>query len=460
MATISSRERWVAARKRTFTRRVRSPPTRRISFSCSTRRKRDWSRGDRSATSSRNRVPPSVFSMAPFRSRSAPVKAPLVWPKSSVSSKVSAYSEQLMGRKGPFRPEWSWSSRAVSSLPEPVGPRIRTGSSDGATRTSSVITVAMGSEPSVSRCFRDAIFVGGAAGTSRASHGAISWTSGWTSMGVPGSTAMRTAPTRWASQRSACPHHRIPSEWVGSRNPCSCSLDNSPGGGWGPAPRVFGRSRLPQASQVGRGRRWSQSSTMRSGSAGGTGVAPGFSAVSRAWKGAEAVRSTSLCSSSIRAPVLWSGCRSSQRKAASTRRGTRGQPSQALQKPGPSAAPPGAGCSARSILQVGSRSSIRAGSPRAAWRVSRQESGSSSCRHSCRPSWRSRRRAPWAYRYQAPGRSGCCRVSRRALARAASQSPRAAATSASSSSWRGDSRGPRRDRQASARGRSPQAKAT
>ena len=59
-----------------------------------------------SPISSRKMVPPSAASKSPFWSRWAPVKAPLTWPKSSLSSRVSVRAPQLSATKG-------WSLRGL-----------------------------------------------------------------------------------------------------------------------------------------------------------------------------------------------------------------------------------------------------------------------------------------------------------------------------------------------------------
>ena len=53
----------------------------------------------------------------------APVKAPLTCPNSSLSSRFSGMAPQLMATNGPSCAELRrWSSRAISSLPVPVSP--------------------------------------------------------------------------------------------------------------------------------------------------------------------------------------------------------------------------------------------------------------------------------------------------------------------------------------------------
>ncbi len=90
-------------------------------------------------------MPPSAASNFPTRSRMAPVKAPLTWPNSSLSSRVSGMAAQLTGTKGPWaRGERPWMARAMSSFPVPLSPRMRTVVSVGATRITSSRTCAIG----------------------------------------------------------------------------------------------------------------------------------------------------------------------------------------------------------------------------------------------------------------------------------------------------------------------------
>ena len=57
----------------------------------------------------------------------APVKAPLIWPNSSLSSSSAGIAAQFTATKGlALRRPWSCNARATSSLPVPVSPRIRT----------------------------------------------------------------------------------------------------------------------------------------------------------------------------------------------------------------------------------------------------------------------------------------------------------------------------------------------
>ncbi len=54
-----------------------------------------------SPISSRKRVPEDASSSMPSLRESAPVKAPLSWPKSSLSIRDSGRPPKLMGTKGP-----------------------------------------------------------------------------------------------------------------------------------------------------------------------------------------------------------------------------------------------------------------------------------------------------------------------------------------------------------------------
>ena len=71
-------------------------------------------------------MPPFAATKRPARALTAPVNAPLMWPKSSVSSSVSGIAAQFTGTKAwPRRDEPRWAPRAKSSLPVPVSPVIR-----------------------------------------------------------------------------------------------------------------------------------------------------------------------------------------------------------------------------------------------------------------------------------------------------------------------------------------------
>jgi hypothetical protein len=81
-----------------------------------------------SPISSRKSVPPFAFSKAPRRVRSAPVNAPRSWPNSSLSTSCSGRAAAFTAIIGfPARGPRRCRSRATSSLPVPLSPRIRTG---------------------------------------------------------------------------------------------------------------------------------------------------------------------------------------------------------------------------------------------------------------------------------------------------------------------------------------------
>ena len=108
-------------------------PTRTISPVSSTRSSFTWIDIGMSPISSRKSVPPLAYWNRPIRSRSAPVKAPLTWPKSSLSSTFSLSSAQLSGTNGLFlRGLLMCRALATSSLPVPLSPVIRTEADVGA----------------------------------------------------------------------------------------------------------------------------------------------------------------------------------------------------------------------------------------------------------------------------------------------------------------------------------------
>src|SRR5713226_2262022 len=130
----------VAVTIRTSTRSERVPPSRSNSPSCRTRRIFGWVTGERSATSSRNSVPPSASSKRPSLRPAAPVNAPFSWPNSSDSSSVSGRAAQLTAMNGPLRRlERSWMARATSSLPVPLSPWTSTVAELSATCCTSII---------------------------------------------------------------------------------------------------------------------------------------------------------------------------------------------------------------------------------------------------------------------------------------------------------------------------------
>src|SRR5882724_4909891 len=81
-------------------------------------------------------VPLSASSNLPGFSLVAPVNAPRSWPKSSDSSSSLGSAAQLIFTNGlPRRGERSCTVRAMPSLPTPLSPRMSTGTSVSATRS-------------------------------------------------------------------------------------------------------------------------------------------------------------------------------------------------------------------------------------------------------------------------------------------------------------------------------------
>src|SRR5580704_7691493 len=92
-----------------------------------------------SPISSKKSVPPSAIWNRPLVCAHAPVKAPLSWPNSSLSSKVLGIAAQLRDTKRCLRRGLaSWIARAITSFPVPVSPWIKTAESTGATLATSV----------------------------------------------------------------------------------------------------------------------------------------------------------------------------------------------------------------------------------------------------------------------------------------------------------------------------------
>ena len=117
----------VAARMRTSTGRFSEVPTGVTSPSCRTRRSFTWVSRLMSPISSRNSVPWLALSNFPLRSAVAPVKAPRTCPNISLSMSSAGMAAQLTwtkerGRRG----DSAWMARAISSLPVPRSPEIRT----------------------------------------------------------------------------------------------------------------------------------------------------------------------------------------------------------------------------------------------------------------------------------------------------------------------------------------------
>ena len=84
--------------------------------------------------SSKKSVPPEAASNSPTWSATAPVKAPFTWPKRCDSSRSGGRFELLTVTNGASErgPCW-WIASAVSSLPVPLSPVIRTVVRAGAT---------------------------------------------------------------------------------------------------------------------------------------------------------------------------------------------------------------------------------------------------------------------------------------------------------------------------------------
>ena len=123
---------------RTSTLTDRRAPTGSISPSCSARRSLTCASRDSSPISSRNSVPPLASANLPTCFSVAPVKEPFSWPNRIDSTSVSGSAPQLTVTNGlPRRSELPWIARAISSLPTPDSPSIRTGMFDFAARSAS-----------------------------------------------------------------------------------------------------------------------------------------------------------------------------------------------------------------------------------------------------------------------------------------------------------------------------------
>ena len=126
-ATISLRSRLVAAMIRTSTGLDCSPPTGRTSFCSITCNNFTCSARGSSPISSRKMVPPSASKNSPFLALSAPVNEPRVWPKNSLSTRLSGMAPQLTGIKWPSARGLCWCiKRATTPLPVPLSPVIKT----------------------------------------------------------------------------------------------------------------------------------------------------------------------------------------------------------------------------------------------------------------------------------------------------------------------------------------------
>jgi len=111
-------------------------------------------------------VPPWACSNRPLCSRCAPVKAPLSWPNSRSSIRLSGMAAQLSATNGArARADASCSTRASTSLPEPVGPTSRAVTSACATRWASASRCWLAG--STNTTLRTAAGAAGAAGSGR-----------------------------------------------------------------------------------------------------------------------------------------------------------------------------------------------------------------------------------------------------------------------------------------------------
>ncbi|MNN36180.1 hypothetical protein D3C81_1500640 [compost metagenome] len=92
-------------------------------------------------------MPPLAAWKKPPRSLSAPVKAPLTWPKNSDSISVSGMAPQLTAINGcEARALIAWMARAARSLPLPDSPLMTTGAMLRASRESERRTSCMAAE--------------------------------------------------------------------------------------------------------------------------------------------------------------------------------------------------------------------------------------------------------------------------------------------------------------------------
>ena len=128
----------VADTMRTSTSCSTVPPTGVKRWSWSTRSSLAWMSRGSSATSSRNSVPRSDSVSRPWRSRTAPVKAPRTCPNSSLASMSDVKVAQFTAWNGRFARGLSWCrALATSSLPVPLSPRMSTVASLRAARRTS-----------------------------------------------------------------------------------------------------------------------------------------------------------------------------------------------------------------------------------------------------------------------------------------------------------------------------------
>ena len=95
-------------------------------------------------------MPPSASPKRPTRARTAPVKAPRAWPKSSASASSATRDAQLNRTKGrAARREACTSASATRSLPVPLSPVSSTATSRGPTRATSEASRLMAGESKI-----------------------------------------------------------------------------------------------------------------------------------------------------------------------------------------------------------------------------------------------------------------------------------------------------------------------
>ncbi len=123
------------------------PPTRCICFSSRALNNFACASRGRSPISSRKRLPSEAYSNLPKVLRSAPVNAPFSWPNSSDSTKFGDMAAQLTGTNRLLLRGLSWwMNLAISSLPVPDSPVIRTAESVFATLDARSITALISLE--------------------------------------------------------------------------------------------------------------------------------------------------------------------------------------------------------------------------------------------------------------------------------------------------------------------------
>lgn len=134
-ATIDRKSRFVALTTRISTFRGRlSPKTSKV-WSCNTRSSFTWQDSSKSPISSKKIVPLFAISKRPTRSMYASVKAPFLCPNISLSKRLWESPPRFTFTKASFdRGLFAWIASAISSLPVPLSPVIKTEAFVGAIR--------------------------------------------------------------------------------------------------------------------------------------------------------------------------------------------------------------------------------------------------------------------------------------------------------------------------------------